>query len=33
MDFTYVFIIIGGTIKKLKFNLSGAEGPRTKQNL
>ena len=33
MDFTYVCIIIGGTIKKLKLNLSKAEGPRTEQNL
>ena len=33
MDFTYVCIIIGGTIKKLKFNLSRAEGSRTEQKL
>ena len=33
MDFTYVFIIIGGIITKLKLNLSKAEGPRTEQKL
>ena len=33
MDFTYVCIIIKGIIKKLKLNLSKAEGPRTEQKL
>ena len=33
MDFTFVCIIIGGIIKKLKLNLSKAEGPRTEQKL
>ena len=27
MDFTFVCIIIGGTIKTIKINLSRAEGP------
>ena len=33
MDFTYVCIIIGGITKKLKLNLSKAEGPSTEQKL
>ena len=33
MDITYVCIIIRGTIKKLKINLSRAHGPRTEQKL
>ena len=33
MDFIYVCIIIRGTIKKLKINLSRADGPRTEQKL
>ena len=33
MDITYVCIIIRGTIKELKLNLSSAEGPRTEQKL
>ena len=33
MDFKYVCIIIGGTIKKIKSNLTRAESPRTEQNL
>ena len=33
MDITYVRIIIKGTIKKLKLNLSMAHGPRTEQKL
>ena len=33
MDITYVCIIIGGTKKKLKLNLSRVEGPRTEQKL
>ena len=33
MDITCVCIIIGGTIKKKKLNLSRAEGPRTEQKL
>ena len=31
MDFIYVCIIFEGTIKKLKLNLSRADGPRTEQ--
>ena len=31
MDITYVCIIIRGTIKKSKLNLSRADGPRTEQ--
>ena len=34
MDFKYVCIIIGGTIKKkLKLNLSSTDGPRREQKL
>ena len=33
MDITYVCIIIGNTKKKIKVNLSRAEGPRTEQKL
>ena len=33
MDITYVCIIIGGTLKKIKLNLSRAEVPRTEQKL
>ena len=33
MDFTHESNIIAGTLKKLKLNLSRAEGPRTKQKL
>ena len=33
MDFTYVFIIIVGTIKKKKLNLSMAESPRKDEKL
>ena len=33
MDFTFVCIIIGGIIKKLKLNLSEEEAPRTEQKL
>ena len=33
MDITYVCIIIRSTKKKIKVNLSRAEGPRTEQKL
>ena len=33
MDITYVCIIIRGTLKKIKLNLSTADGPRTEQKL
>ena len=33
MDITYICIINKGTLKKLKLNLSTAEGPRTEQKL
>ena len=33
MDITYVCIIIKGSQKKLKLNLSRADGPRTEQKL
>ena len=33
MDITYVCIIIEGTLKKLKLNLSMAYGSRTEQKL
>ena len=33
MDFTYVCIIIGGNIKKIKINLSRTEDTRTEQKL
>ena len=33
MDFTHESNIIEGTLKKLKLNLSRAEGPRTEEKL
>ena len=33
MDFTYIRDIIEGTLKKLKLDLSRAEGPSTEQKL
>ena len=33
MDITYVCVIIRGTIKKKKLNISRAESPRTEQKL